>query len=119
MKDFKDSGKIKITIFFGGVIMAVVELTVCPLGTGTTSASPYVAGAQKVLQGQDKVKFMLNPMGTVMEGDIDDIFALIRKIQEDVFNKGVGRVYSIIKVDDRRDKNSSMEQKLESVKSKL
>ena len=99
--------------------MAIVELTVCPLGTGETSASKYVAGAQKVLAGQDKVKFMLNPMGTVMEGDIDEIFALIRKIQEDVFDKGVDRVYSIIKVDDRRDKVSSMEQKLASVNSKL
>ena len=99
--------------------MAVVELTVCPLGTGTTSASKYVAGAQKVLAGQDKVKYMLNPMGTVMEGNIDEIFALVRKIQEDVFDKGVDRVYSIIKVDDRRDKVASMEQKLASVKSKL
>ena len=99
--------------------MAVVELTICPLGTGTSSASKYVAGAQIVLREQDKVKYMLNPMGTVMEGDLDEIFALIRKIQEDVFDKGVDRVYSIIKVDDRRDKVASMEQKLESVKSKL
>ena len=99
--------------------MAVVELTVCPLGTGTTSASKYVAGAQKVLADQDKVKYMLNPMGTVMEGNIDEIFALVRKIQEGVFDKGVDRVYSIIKVDDRRDKVASMEQKLASVKSKL
>lgn len=99
--------------------MAVVELTVCPLGTGTTSASKYVAGAQKILKEQDEVKFLLNPMGTVMEGDIDAIFSLIRKIQEDVFDKGVDRVYSIIKVDDRRDKVATMEQKLESVKNKL
>lgn len=99
--------------------MAVVELTVCPLGTGTTSASKYVAGAQKILSEQDKIKYLLNPMGTVMEGDIDEIFALIRKIQEDVFDKGVDRVYSIIKVDDRRDKITSMEQKLQSVKSRL
>ena len=48
--------------------MAVVELTVCPLGTGTTSASSYVAGAQKILSDQDKVKYLLNPMGTVIEG---------------------------------------------------
>ena len=99
--------------------MAVVELTVCPLGTGTTSASSYVAGAQKILSDQDKAKYLLNPMGTVMEGDIDEIFALIRRIQEDVFDKGVGRVYSIIKVDDRRDKQATMEQKLASVKAKL
>lgn len=99
--------------------MAVVELTVCPLGTGTTSASKYVAGAQEVLESQDKVKYLLNPMGTVMEGNIDDIFQLIRVIQEDVFNKGVDRVYSIIKVDDRRDKIATMEQKLESVNLKL
>ena len=38
--------------------MAVVELTVCPLGTGTTSASSYVAGAQKILGDQDKVKYL-------------------------------------------------------------
>ena len=63
--------------------MAVVELTICPLGTGTSSASKYVAGAQIVLSEQDKVKYMLNPMGTVMEGDLDEIFALIRKIQEE------------------------------------
>ncbi len=99
--------------------MAIVELTLCPLGTGTTSASKYVAGAQKVLQKQDKVKYMLNPMGTVMEGDLDDIFSLIRELQESVFNTGIQRVYSIIKVDDRRDKKASMEQKLRSVKEKL
>lgn len=99
--------------------MAVVELTVCPLGTGETSASKYVAGAQKILADQDKIKYMLTPMGTVMEGDIDEIFKLIRVIQEDVFDKGIKRVYSIIKVDDRRDKIASMEQKLQSVKSKL
>lgn len=99
--------------------MAIVELTVCPLGTNTTSASKYVAGAQKILADQDKVKYMLNPMGTVMEGDLDEIFKLIRIIQEDVFDKGVSRVYSIIKVDDRRDKESSMEQKLKSVKTRL
>ncbi|WP_101773249.1 MTH1187 family thiamine-binding protein [Peptostreptococcus faecalis] len=99
--------------------MAIVELTVCPLGTATTSASKYVAGAQKILAEQDKVKYLLNPMGTVMEGDIDEIFKLIRTIQEDVFDKGIERVYSIIKVDDRRDKISSMEQKLESVNKKL
>lgn len=99
--------------------MAVVELTVCPLGTGTTSASKYVAGAQEILASQEKVKYMLNPMGTVMEGDIDEIFAVIRKIQEDVFDKGIERVYSIIKVDDRRDKPASMEQKLASVKKRL
>ncbi|MDY4127977.1 MAG: MTH1187 family thiamine-binding protein [Peptostreptococcus porci] len=99
--------------------MAIVELTVCPLGTGTTSASKYVAGAHEILSSQSSVKYMLNPMGTVMEGNIDEIFSLIRKIQEDVFDKGVDRVYSIIKVDDRRDKISTMEQKLNSVNSKL
>lgn len=99
--------------------MAVVELTICPLGTETTSVSPYVAGAQKILMEQEEIKFMLNPMGTVLEGNLDEIFSLIRKIQEDVFDKGANRVYSIIKVDDRRDKIATMEQKLESVKSKL
>ena len=99
--------------------MAVVELTVCPLGTGTTSASSYVAGAQKILSDQDKVKYLLNPMGTVIEADPDKCFEIARKMQEEVFKAGSDRVYTVIKMDDRRDKNYHMEDKVKSVKSKL
>lgn len=99
--------------------MAIVEFTTVPMGTAGTSLSKYVANCHKVVEAQDKVKYMLTPMSTVLEGDLDDILQLIRKVHEVPFGEGAMRVSTSIKIDDRRDKTASMLQKLESVKSKL
>ena len=99
--------------------MAVVELTLVPIGTQTTSCSPFVAAAYDAVKDNDKVEIRLNPMGTVLEGDIDELFACVRKMQEAVFDAGADRVYSVVKIDDRRDKKASLDQKVNSVMSKL
>lgn len=98
--------------------MAVVEVCLIPIGTKETSVSKYVAEAEKILMAEE-VKYKLNPMGTVIEADADKALEVIRKMQESVFDKGADRVYSVIKMDDRRDKKSSMEQKIKSVEDKL
>ena len=64
-------------------------------------------------------KFIETPMSNVIEGDLDEILKLVRKIQEEIISAGYGRTYSIIKIDDRRDKKGTMEQKLNSVNSKM
>lgn len=99
--------------------MAVVELTLVPIGTQKTSCSPYVAAAYDAVKDNEKVEIRLNPMGTVLEGDIDELFACVRKMQEAVFEAGAERVYSVVKIDDRRDKKASLDQKVNSVMSKL
>lgn len=99
--------------------MAVLELTLVPIGTKETSVSKYVATAYKAIENMDNINVELNPMGTVLEGDIDDLFLAVRKMQEAVFSEGADRVYSVIKIDDRRDENHSMSYKVESVKEKL
>lgn len=98
--------------------MAIVEVALVPIGTKETSVSKYVAEAEKILKDEG-LKYKLNPMGTVIEADCDKAFAAIRKMQESVFAKGADRVYTIIKIDDRRDKKASMEQKIKSVEDKL
>lgn len=98
--------------------MAVVEVCLIPIGTKETSVSKYVAEAEKILMAEG-VKYKLNPMGTVIEADADRALEVIRKMQESVFAKGTDRVYSVIKMDDRRDKKASMEQKIKSVEDKL
>lgn len=98
--------------------MAVVEVCLIPIGTKETSVSKYVAEAEKILMVEG-VRYKLNPMGTVIEADADKALEVIRKMQESVFDKGADRVYSVIKMDDRRDKKSSMEQKIKSVEDKL
>lgn len=98
--------------------MAVVEVCLIPIGTKETSVSKYVAEAEKILMAEG-VKYKLNPMGTVIEADADRALEVIRKMQESVFAKGADRVYSVIKMDDRRDKKATMEQKIKSVEDKL
>lgn len=100
--------------------MAIVELTIVPLGTGTPSVSHYVAEVHKVLeQAQEPIKYQLTPMSTIIEGSLDDLFAVIRRMHEVPFAKGALRVSTSIRIDDRRDKEATMEGKLQSVREKL
>lgn len=99
--------------------MVIAELTVVPLGTESTSLSAYVAGCHEVLKNQDKVKYRLTPMGTILEGELDDIFEITKKMHEIPFESGALRVTTNLKIDDRRDKDAAMDKKINSVAEKL
>ena len=100
--------------------MAVVEVSIVPLGTGSTSLSSYVAACEKELREHGtNLKYELTAMGTIIEGDLDQILALIRRLHEVPFEKGAMRVSTSIKIDDRRDKSGSIKQKIQSVVEKL
>jgi uncharacterized protein (TIGR00106 family) len=96
----------------------VAELVVVPLGTGNPSLSAYVAGVEKVLATFD-LKTMLTPMGTVLEGDIDEVLRAVRAVHEVPFQAGAMRVSTTVKIDERRDRELSMEGKVRAVKEKL
>ncbi len=99
--------------------MALVEISVVPLGTPTPSLSQYIAKAVKVLEGEKDIKYELTAMGTIIDGDLGRVLTLARKMHEAVFNAGVMRVVTTIKIDDRRDKNSSIDSKMKSLKREL
>lgn len=98
--------------------MAIVFVSSSPLGTQTPSVSPYVAGAHEVLRASG-LKHQLTAMGTIIEGDLDQVLAVVRKMHEHPFGKGAMRVSTLIKIDDRRDKPSTLEGKVRSVEDKL
>ncbi|MBA7677516.1 hypothetical protein ES703_85774 [subsurface metagenome] len=99
--------------------MALIEVAIIPLGTGTPSVSKYVAQAVQVLQGEEDIKYELTAMGTIIEGDLDRLLALVSKMHQAVFDAGAMRVVTTIKIDDRRDKTSTASSKLESLKREL
>ena len=99
--------------------MAIAEVSIVPLGTGSPSVSQYVAEAISVLQEEKDVKYELTSMGTIIEGDLDGIFRVIRRMHETPFDKGVMRVVTSIKIDDRRDRAATGQDKIESVKKNL
>ena len=99
--------------------MAIVEVSIIPIGTGSSSLSSYVAGVLGILSEAEDIKYQLTPMGTIIEGDLNRIIEVIKKMHDSVFSDDISRVVTTIKIDDRRDKNASMEQKLNSVDQKL
>jgi uncharacterized protein (TIGR00106 family) len=96
--------------------MATADLTVLSLGRSEVSASEYVAEIQRRLAAQDKVGYRMHAMGTSLEGKTDDILALVGELHAVPFEQGVPRVYSVLKLDERRDKpDQTLDDKVRSV----
>ncbi len=98
--------------------MAFMEITLLPIGTNTTSCSPYIAKVLDVIDTYPTISYELNPMGTTLEGELGELFQCVQEMQETIFNTGVERVYTVIKIDDRRDRYQSMSERVQSVKEK-
>jgi len=96
--------------------MAIIDISVVPVGTQSSSVSKYVAGAIKIVQNESGIKYQLTPMNTVIEGDLEHLLNLAKRMHEFAFGAGVVRVVTTIRIDDRRDKPLTMEGKLNSVK---
>lgn len=96
----------------------VAEVVVVPYGTGTTSLSKYVADVEKVLRSYG-LKTLLTPMGTILEGELETVLEAARAAHEVPFEAAAMRVGTTIRIDERRDKDLSMEGKVRSVKEKL
>lgn len=99
--------------------MALLEVSIAPLGTGTTSISPYVARAIKVLREEEKANYELTAMGTILEGDLEELMRLVIKMHRAVLAEGASRVLTTVKIDDRRDKVATLTSKVEAVKREL
>ncbi|WP_052144520.1 MTH1187 family thiamine-binding protein [Halalkalibacter okhensis] len=100
--------------------MAIVDVTVIPIGTDTPSVSKYVAEIQEVLQTYEgKVSYQLTPMSTLIEGELPVLFEVIQAIHEVPFKHGLKRVATNIRIDDRRDKESTMTKKLAAVQAHM
>ncbi|MCD1258495.1 MTH1187 family thiamine-binding protein [Paenibacillus athensensis] len=99
--------------------MAIAEFTIIPIGTGSTSLSSYVAQLYTELERQEGIRFEMTAMGTLIEGPVDRLFEVIRLIHEIPFMQGAQRVSTSIKIDDRRDKETSIQQKMQAVAEKL
>lgn len=95
--------------------MAILEISVVPIGTVGPSLSRHLAAVAKELE-RSGLRYEIHPMGTVVEGPLDELLALARRMHEAGFSSGVSRVLTRIAIDDRRDRERPMEAKVESFK---
>lgn len=98
--------------------MALMQLTIIPIGTQTASIGEFVVDIQKTLLEQG-VNFTLTDMGTTVEGDTAQLLALAAKIHDLPFARGVQRVVTQISIDERRDKTVHLGDKVHSVQERL
>ena len=97
--------------------MVIVEFVVVPLGE--RSLSRYVAEIVKLLERKG-VKYQLTPMATIIEvSTVRDAFDIIEEAHELMFKLGAERVSTTVRIDDRRDKEIKMEDKVKSVMEKV
>jgi uncharacterized protein (TIGR00106 family) len=96
--------------------MIIAELTVVPLGTGTPGVSRYVAKAVDELKKMG-LEPQVTAMGTIIEAaELSVILEAVERIHESVFAQGALRVVTTLKIDERRDKAGSIEQKMRAVR---
>jgi len=98
--------------------MVIAEVTVIPLGTGSPSLSEFVAGAIRALEDSG-IRYTLTPMGTVLEGSLEEVLEAVRMLHRLPLNKGVQRVSTRVVIDERTDRAASAEGKIKSVEEKL
>ena len=99
--------------------MATADLTVIALGRPDASASAYIAEIQRRLAAQDRVRYRLHAMGTELEGSTADILAVVGELHAVPFAMDVPRVYTVLKLDERRDREQTLGDKVASVERRL
>ena len=100
--------------------MITCDFAILPVGGETTECKEYVTAAVQSIKDSG-LNYQLTGMGTQIEADnLNELYAAIEKAQEAIFELGIGRVYTVIKIDDRRDEeNRTLKAKVKTVNEML
>lgn len=96
--------------------MVLLEFSMSPLGKGE-SVSPYVSRSLEIID-RSGVEYRLNPMGTVLEGEWDEVFHVVRQCYERM-KQDCNRISCTIKVDYRKGHKGRLSGKVASVEKRL
>jgi len=98
--------------------MALLEISVVPVGTESTSISHHIAEACKEAQ-RNGIKFNVTATSTVMEGDLPALIDVARQMHQAAFTGGSQRVVTNISIDERKDREQSMEAAVAAVRAEI
>jgi len=96
--------------------MVLLEFSMSPLGKGE-SVGKYVARSLAIVE-KSGVDYRLNPMGTVLEGEWEDVFGVVKRCFERM-RKDCNRISCSIKVDYRKGAQGRLHAKVASVGKRL
>jgi len=96
--------------------MVLLEFSMSPLGKGE-SVGKYVARSLNIID-RSGIEYRLNPMGTVIEGDWDRVFGVVKRCFE-TMRKDCNRISVSIKIDYRKGHRGRLNSKTASVERRL
>ena len=96
--------------------MVLLEFSMSPMDKGE-SLSKYVARSLDIIDASG-LPYQLTPMGTVLEGEWDDVMGVVRDCYERM-SQGCNRISVSIKVDARKGRSGRLASKIASVESKV
>ena len=97
--------------------MITADLCIIPMGIDESGVGEYVRKAVQIIENSG-LNYQITAMGTQIEtDDLKRLYEVCAEVQESIFDMDVPRVYTVLKIDDRRDKkNRTLEEKVKSVK---
>ena len=95
----------------------MIDLCVVPIGVGV-SVSSYVAECQRIIE-KAGLEYQMHAYGTNVEGEWDEVFAVVKQCHEQVHAMGAPRVSTSMRIGTRIDRDQSMADKVQSVEAKL
>ena len=98
--------------------MVIAAVNIIPIGTNSPTVGEFIAEAIKVLE-EEGIEYEVGAMSTIIEGEMDHVLDVIKKMHETPFRKGIKRVVTTVTIDDRRDKLASSKNKIRAVKRQL
>ena len=95
----------------------LIDICVIPLGVGV-SVSHYVVECEKIFKAAG-LSHQMHSYGTNVEGEWDDVMAAVKQCHEKLHDMGAPRISSSMKVGTRTDRVQTMQDKIDSVRSKM
>lgn len=96
--------------------MVLLEFSMSPLDKGE-SVGAYVARSLDIID-RSGLPYRLNPMGTVLEGEWDEVMDVVRQCYERM-SQDCSRISCSIKIDARRGHAGRLDSKIDSIERRL
>jgi uncharacterized protein (TIGR00106 family) len=94
----------------------LIEFSIVPVGVGS-SIGDQLAEVLKIVDASG-LPYKINPMGTVVEGEWDEVMKLVKKCHMTVM-KTEERAITTISIDDRKGKPNRIDEKVKSIEKRI
>lgn len=94
----------------------LAEFSIIPIGAGS-SIGDQLAEVLRIVDASG-LPYKINPMGTVVEGEWDEVIRLIKQCHKTIMKTGE-RAVTTISIDDRKGKPNRIDQKVKSIERRI